>query len=321
MGLIIVSILISVGASSVGIASHAETINTMLAIANAAPSFVSVRTSADSFGSEDYADGKIDTLIPSGAMMLYLTGVIEDTNNRAEIDLVSAVFYRSETDGGADCVANGANDCYVVADCDLDSIVGMSDTQLRYSCPIGIQYYADATEAGGEFADEHWIVAMTASDVHGAIGTDQSQTREIQTLLALDFDRVIDYGTVSLGMETDESTAATQGFAQAGNDRADVELSYSTVAGSPSYGGFMDCVHNGGTGAIPSGRQQWSVVSNYYGGVGSYALTDAQAIAPLDIAYRHGSNPTGTLFWNVSIPESGVSGTCSGSIIVSAVSH
>lgn len=307
--------------AAVTVRSNAESVPMSVSVPDATPVVVSVATSNSAFGSEGYPDGTVNTLVSGGTKTVYVTGVVQDDNGQVDVADVDVVFYRSGVAGGSDCATNDANDCYVTKDCDMTTGGVATETQWRYSCPVSLRYYADGTMAGGEFPDENWVAAVTVTDSSGATSTDRSLTREIQTLLAVDLPLSVSYGTLSLGASTDESSEAEMIVSQLGNDRADVEVSYSTDSGSPTYGGTMDCVHTGGNGSIPSGNQQWSLVPNHHGGSGSYDLTDSATVAAVDVGYRHGENPTKPLYWNIRIPSSGVLGLCTGVLTVSAVSH
>lgn len=295
--------------------------DTQVTIPNASPSIVSIFTSDAAFGSEGYSDGIIDTLVPDGLRTLYVTGVVEDGNDRLSVSRVWAVFYRSGVDGGVDCAANDANDCYVSDNCALSIDEGVSDYQQRYSCPISLQYFVDGTMFGGEFPDEHWVVEVYATDTVGDTSDPGSLEREIQTLLSVSFPSVIAYGTLSPGESTDEYSRVIQLVGQSGNDEADVEVYYQTFVPPPFYGGTMDCVHNGGTGSIPNSLQQWSLRAGGYDASGTKDLSSEPTVAALNVGYRHGVNPVRPLYWNISIPSAGVLGTCTGSVTISAVSH
>ncbi len=300
--------------------SQAQTIDTSILLANAPPFVSSVRLSNSAFGSEEYSGG-INSLVPGGTKTIYLNGIVQDNNSGDEIDHVDSVFYRSGVAGVGGCVENDGNDCYKVFDCELSSD-GVTSLQRRYSCPLDLWYFADSTVAGGEFPGDHWVASVTVFDRAGAHATNASLAREIQTLLALHVPGSVNYGILSVGESTDEANEFAHVISQEGNDESDVEVSYSTAPGAPGYGGTMDCVHNGGIGAVPSGRQQWSVVPNHYGGPGSVSLTAVPAVVPLGVGYRHGATvPSEPVYWNISIPDSGVSGTCTGSVTISAVSH
>ncbi len=295
-------------------------LDTQVAVLNSPPTVGSVATSDDAFGGEDYVGGEINTLVPDGARDLYVTGIVEDLNGRDSIVDVTAVMYRSGVDGGVGCEAN-ENDCYVSSGCELLPDGGATEWQWRFSCPISLAYFADGTMTGGEFPDEHWVVGVRAQDDLGGESDFVSIRRELQTLLAVEFPWTINYGVLSAGDETDEATRVLQLIFQAGNDVADVEVSYQTLSFAPFFGGVMDCVHNGGVGSIPGSRQKWSVVDGGYESPWATSLTDIPTRAEVAVPYRHGTNPSVPIYWNVSIPETGVSGTCSGSISISAVSH
>lgn len=296
-------------------------LNTRVVIINSPPTIVSVVTSDDPFGAEDYPDGIINSLVPAGERPIYVSGIVEDVNSRLTITNVRATAYRSGVYGGSGCSPNDANDCYVTDGCDLQIDGTVTDVQQRYTCLVPFKYFTDGTMYGGEFPDEHWVVSVQAFDDQGGISDPLATDREIQTLLAVNFPLTIDYGVLAPGDSTDEWSRVSQTISQAGNDVADVEVSYQTYSAAPYFGGTMDCVHTGGMGAIPNENQQWSVVAGGYGSPGTTNLTDQPERAETAVAYRHGENPMAPLYWNIRIPESGVSGTCTGSVSISAVSH
>lgn len=296
-------------------------LDTQVTVSNSLPTLESVMTSNVAFGEEDYGGGEINTLVPSGTRDLFVTGIVEDVNGRDSIAGVTVVLYRSGVTGGENCDVNNGNDCYAASGCDLVDDGLTTDLQWHFSCLVPLAYFMDGTMDGGEFPDEHWVVSVRAEDDQGGVSEFFSVERELQTLLAVELPSDINYGELSAGESTDETSRVSQRIFQAGNDVADVEVSFQTISGAPFFGGVMDCVHTGGTGSIPSERQRWSIVNGGYESIGATALSERPTRAETAVPYRHGENPSSPLYWNISIPSSGVSGTCTGSVSISAVSH
>ncbi len=95
-------------------------------------------------------------------------------------------------------------------------------------------------------------------------------------------------------------------IAQQGNDVADVEVSSAAA---------MSCT----IGTIAVNGQQWSLTDVDFGAGGTNAMTGSAVDTNLNVGYRHGSNPTKNLFWNISIPSTGVGGSCTGTTTISAI--
>lgn len=272
--------------------------------ATSAPTIVSKFVSATANGMVDsYAGGTIDNLVAGGVRTIYINGVVEDLDGQGDITEVDVKFYRSGA--GAGCTTS-QNDCYIFDNCVLDT-ENVTSNQKRYNCSLNIQYFADSTSTGGEFPSEAWVVDVTVKDTLEGSSNDTSLTKDMQTLLALAIPTSINYGALSLNQGTTGATNVAQVISQAGNDLADVEV-------SSAQSGMLCTI-----GSIPRANQQWSLTDVGYGGMGTTALSASATDTNLAVPYRHGNNPTQSLFWNILVPESGLGGTCSGTVNVSTI--
>ncbi len=291
-------------ASLVMINSQAVDVGTSTSITNAAPTVTSVFVSAAQYGQVDtYSAGTINDLVGGGTRTIHINGVVADNNLQGDIEHVELVFYRSSATAG--CTPSN-NDCYAVATCDL-STAGVTTLQKKYDCPIDLQYYADSTSAGGEFEAQNWVARVKVFDVGGLNATDSGMTKEVQTLMALTIPSTIAYGGLGLGVSTTAANNQPMSIAQQGNDVTDVEVSMASAS--------MGCT----LGTIPRANQQWSLTDIDYNAVGTNALTGSATRAAIQVPYRHGANPSQTLYWNISIPANGVGGSCTGTSVISAL--
>ena len=98
----------------------------------------------------------------------------------------------------------------------------MDATEAAYACPVGLAFWADATDVGGRYPSETWIVAITASDVRGS-STLATTSREILSLLSLGVPSTLSYPTLALGATTTAANNSSLTFTQQGNTRADIQ--------------------------------------------------------------------------------------------------
>lgn len=289
------------------IQSQAVNVNTAVSIENVDPTVESIYFNDTAFvASDGYPGGTINTLVAGSTKTIYVNGVVEDLNGRDDIIGVALVFYRSSVSGGSAC-ASDKNQCYLDAVCDTQT--NADSSQYDYSCQIQLSYFIDSTSAGGAYPFDNWVAEVSVSD-GVATGSDQ-ETKEVQTLLALNVPSSVDFGTLSLGDETSSENNQAMVVTQRGNDEADVEVSSSAA---------MSCTING---TIPVANQQWSLTDIGYGASGTAALSGTPTDTNLYVDYQtdEATAPTETVYWNIAIPSGGVEGTCSGATTIAALSH
>lgn len=266
-------------------------------IGNATPTISSIGISEVAYGSDTSASGFIPTV--GADKVLHVSGVINDVDGGIDISTTSVVFYR--TGAGASCVSD-KNDCYRIDTCSLNAAYGTSE-EVAYDCAVPIAYFTDSTASGGKYPNDTWTAYMTTKDSTGRYATTSKQT-EIQPLLALNIPSTLSYGSVPLGST---SGAAALTFAQRGNTKADVQIS----------GGSMNCSHGG---SIPVSSQRWSLASTTTY-ASSTPLSASTTLVSLSLGYRtvDASELTTSMYWRVSVPATGVGGTCSGNSTISVL--
>lgn len=271
------------------------------------PTVESVFISASANAKTDaYSGGVINDLVAGSTRTIHINGVVQDLDGRDDISAVDVVFRRSGVTGGSNCSADN-NDCYILNGCTLTDNADMN--QKEYDCPLAIEFFADSTDSGGRFPNENWIVEVTVTDGISNT-TDNSVTKEMQTLLALNIPTSINFGTLGLGEKTTNLNNVEYTVIQHGNDEADLQVSMSDSG--------LAC---SGRGEIPRSNIEWALTNVGHSDTASNDLTSSLTATNLNLPYKDqdSGNTQATLFWNIEIPPSGLEGTCSGSTIVSII--
>ena len=307
LGIILLAILAYVGFVLLWVDSEADDVTVQTTVDNVAPSIDSVYVSTSQYGlTDDFGGGTIGGLNAGATREIHVNGVVSDLNNEEDLNVVSVVFYRSNHASAQSCVADD-NDCYkddTDTSCSLDTDYGDS-TQARYDCQFDLEYFIDGTDS---YSDSHsgtdWTVWVQVTDDDAASATDSSVSKEIETLLALNIPSTIDFGTRSLGSASTLGNNIEMIVGQFGNESADVEVS----------GTDMDC--DVGTGSIPAGNIRWAKTD--LGHALSTVLTGSAIDTDFNIGLRFSSVINKKLFWNIQIPDTGVEGTCSGTVTITS---
>lgn len=273
--------------------------------ANTPPTVVSVVTSNTFNGTTDNFPGGSINVVPGGIKTVYVNGVVEDLDGQNTITNVRGVFYRSGATNGTACT-NSGNDCYVVSSC---GVVNAGDpNQKIYSCRMDLQYYSDSTDASGRYPSENWVAHVEVTDGTDT-GSDSTLTKEMNSVLSLNFGGDIAFGTHGVGDVTTASNNVEFSIAQSGNVNADVEVSM------PSG---MTCT----SGSIAASNLKWALTDVGFASGSATALTGSPVDTNLNVPYGTDASPAPSnfLYWNISIPVA-IGGTCSGITTISAISH
>ncbi len=293
----------------VGQSSQADNLLSSAGIFNANPTVDSLYfDTVDTFQTDGDGINEADrtiTLTSGGDTTLNVSGVISDENGDADINYLKLDFWSPEATNSS-CTTD-ANNCYEVVSCstqpnDADS--------LTYNCAIDLAFWANSTATGGKEAngaEAYWTATIFVQDNQGSIAV-KSETIDIETLLSLDMGTVIDWGTLSQGVSTTGVNNVDQLITQKGNDRADIQ----------AYGSDMVCSN---TGTIPVGNIRWEMTDSGWGGADSLSGNiGSPDTVDMNLPYQlTPSAVTDTVSWNIQIPEYDVSGTCSGTITMTAI--
>lgn len=272
----------------------------------ATPSVVSVVTATTANGQTDGYPGGTIALAAGGIRTIYVNGVVEDADGKADIDAVSAAFHRSGAPNGDNCTADAAN-CYVVSSCALGD--NENANQKTYSCRVDLQHIAQSTVSGGQYPSENWVAYVYVTD--GTLfATSNTTTKEIDTLLALTIPASIPFGNRNLNEQSTAANNAEMILTQRGNVEADVEVSMA---------GPLVCA----SGSIPRANVKWALTDVGYTHASTTALTgspvDTNVFVPFGTQGQ--PSPTQTLYWNLAIPVEGVGGYCTNTVTISAIAH
>ncbi len=294
-----ITIFLSVGLL-VGILFTASTHSPLHAAA--APTVNSVTTTSSSGGSETSSF----TLIENSTTTVFVHGTITDPDGCADVATngsVTGKFYRSNHSFGDGCSADN-NDCYVFTNaiCTKTNCDGTpEDTTFNYECSIPIQYYADTTTTGPHSASD-WTAKIIATDAATASGS-ATDAIEMNSTVALDVTPSINYGTNDLGSESGEQSLVVT---NTGNTAIDIDLSVN---------GSMNC----SSGQITPDRVHYSRDSSF-----AYSQKPALSTTPteleLDLANRSddAAPSTKNAYFKLVTPSTGVGGSCSNTLTVSA---
>lgn len=212
-------------------------------------------------------------------------------------------------------LGNAFLDSNVQDTCQITNCSGGSDTTANFECAIGVQYYADATDATSSpaYAAENWVAEVLVYDEPfqdiEAIRY-ASTSAELNTLLAINVSstNLINYGTLSLGAT---SSPVQLEIANSGNyNETDLLLS----------GTDMGCSL---VGSIPAGNQRFSSSAGVIYGDMTFSLSSTAANAGVNLAKRKDlgfafSGSSSNTYWALEVPTAGVLGTCVGTNTIQA---
>ena len=315
LGAALALIAVFVVVALVMINSQASDTNTVVNIGDVDSTIVGdivISTEAESGAGDHYNDADfgastaIEDLVAGSTRTIYINGLVEDTNGAADITGVSSAFYEDNASGGNAC-ASDANDCYKDDTC--TTYAGPTTDQLYFTCgPFALEYFIDSTSTGGVNASGNWVAWAQVTDGDGSPDSD-TETVEVETLLALDIETGINYGTLALGASTTADNDNELTIFQNGNDVADVEVSSAAA---------MTCTVRG---TIPVANQEWALTSLAYNAEGTTNLSGTPVDTDINIGYRTGAAVSDILYWGITIPSSGVEGSCDGTTTITAIAH
>ncbi len=273
---------------------------------NATPSVDSVITTTTSGGSDQGSFNLTD----GSTTNLYIRGTATDADGCSQIDAKTqwaVTAYKSDVAGGTSCSADN-NNCYQLdtntVAFTLSNCSGGADTTIDYEAVIPIQYYADATDAGSPGASTNWTNFVKVTDDATATAN-SSDAFEMNSLLALDVGASVNYGTLTLGVDSPQQTLA---FTNTGNRNIDATQSAS---------GDISCTR----GTIPTSNIHLSFTNGFTYGVGDQALSNTDTNVNLALVARTSEvfAAIKDTYLKLRVPNSGIEGSCSNTIYYIAV--
>lgn len=237
--------------------------------------------------------------------------LVQDTME-PEVDYALARVYRSSVSGGSSCDADDDN-CYHITDCfvnEADTCGGVTDPSINWRCQVELQYHADPTTAGSQYADDKWVAAVQAGDDDSAesamVAMASGNQVEINQTNSIAFTASISFGALNQGAP---STGQTTTMTNQGNIGLDANLKGVDLS-------------DGGTNTIPVGRQKYhlSTLDFDWDSVGT-ALTTSDVEAELNCAKPKTGNlvPTKDVYWKIKVPDNQKAGSYTGTNTITSI--
>jgi len=265
----------------------ADTASGNVSITNAAPTMGTV-----TLWNQNGADAGI-TLAAGSTVIVTANVTVTDTNGGGNVASATGTLYHSTSTSGE---SDDENIHLTNSSCVLS---GVSGNDVIATCAFTMNYMA---------LNGTWTVNMTATDLTGesVSGTD---TNTVNDLAALDVtNTVIEFGSMALGANS--SSPTTMIVRSQGNIQIDAIYS----------GTNYTCT----SGTIPATNTKYGLTSVAYDSL-TTGLTESPAtqtgfdLGVRGVATANGADSEKNEYWGILIPTSGVSGTCSNTLTVTAV--
>lgn len=283
--------------------SQADDTSQSTIVSNTNPTIDTVVTSETSGGVDD-TDGIPPT--ESSTKTVYILGTATDNNGCETINTIPSyaiLAYRS----GITCTTatTDNNQCYASTLTTVSGCTGAGDLSMAYETNFPLQFYADPTDTGSPYVAQTWVSKVTVTDNQSGTGFN-TDTFEVNSLLALDVTGSVSYGTVGLG---NDSTQQTITFTNTGNRNLDA---------SQSASGNMVCTGTGSQSILVSNAR----ISNTSGFLyaAGYGLASTSTPVGINLAQRASESINSTVDWYavLRMPTTGVSGTCTNTVTFTA---
>lgn len=320
LGAALVMVAVFTVGSLVMLNSQADSATSTASITNVAPSVSSVFVNSTSGVASDtsaYVDAAVGVDLASGAStkVIYINGIVHDDNGRGNIAGVSALVWE-QSNAACNPGATDIVDCYAIASCDMTAAT--SALENNYVCTLTLASSALSTSSasGSTQPSDTWKAIVTVDDTATQIDS-TVKNFEVGANMALNIPAAVAYGARSLGSSTMGADNVAMTIGQFGNVRADVTVHASSGADDANS---MSCT----IGKIAATAQKWSTADGNYGtgdtalpyGVGAAVDTNLNVLAR---AHGDVAAPSRELYWGIQIPASGVSGSCTGTTVISAL--
>jgi hypothetical protein len=230
------------------------------------------------------------TLSAGETVVVTANTTVTDQDGGGDISSASATLYHSTStsnDSDDENIHLTNNSCTRGTPSGNDTVV---------TCTFTMDYMA----LGGT-----WTVNITASDL-GSNSVSATGTNSVNDLAALDVTQAtVEFGSLELGKNS--SSATTMTVKSQGNIQIDARFKGSNYTCTTS-------------GAIPAGNTRYGLTSANYDTLTTELTEEDVTQTSFDLAYRTGGvDSTKNEYWGILTPDSGVSGTCSNIITVTAI--
>ena len=180
---------------------------------------------------------------------------------------------------------------------------GGSDLTVDYEFDFAVQYYADATDASSDpdYSTDTWTAYVAVTDDNSGSDSDSATTTEMNTLLAIDVTSSVDYGTIALGASN--GTAKTVTVTNTGNENSlDATIEQAST---------WTCT----VGTIAQSAVDWNLTDGGAGAGTTVSATPANLSMSIN---KYGGTATDDVYLYLTLPSTGVGGTCTSTLTFTA---
>jgi len=238
------------------------------------------------------ADAAI-TLSAGSTVTVTANVTVTDLNGGDDITSAAATLYHSTS-------TSDASDDENIHLTNSSCVLGATDGNTKVAtCRFTMNYMA----LGGT-----WTANITATD-SSALSVSNTDDNTVNDLAGLDVtDTTINFGGLALGANS--SSAATMTVRSQGNVQIDARFS----------GNDFTCT----SGTVPVGNVRYSLVTGTYDEMSSDLTTSPTTQTSFNLGVRgvataNGANSDNSEYWTITVPASGVAGTCTNTLTVAAI--
>jgi len=234
--------------------------------------------------------------------------IVNDSNGAVDISNVRALL-GTDLSGCTFASSENVAQCYKNYNCSYTTI---DDYARNYTCNFTFRHFASVTTS----SLNNWSALFDTNDTDGQYVQSQATSlMYVENMTALDIvETNLDFGTMALGTQTPTNNETNSTIKNCGNGRMYVNVSGTNLPCS-------------GTGSISVGtlRYNGTYGTNY---TFDTNLTTSSKMIP---RFASGNNYTPTaindvgalgnssVYWQINIPTSGLSGICSGNVTFYAI--
>jgi hypothetical protein len=250
------------------------------------------------------------TLDANTTTMVFGSVTIYDVNGCEDIRNVTGTLFRTNVSGGH--AAPDDNRSHYSTNCMTFDCDGPEDFTSDYLCIFYLSHYADPTDAGSIYEGTNWTFNATPSDEEG--GVSDTAQQDVESLSSLQVTASsVDFGVIPLGGNTSDVNPNTS-IQNTGNEGIDILLSaYGSV---PSDGYSMNCT----AGAVDAGMMEYASAPFTYGSGTDMSASDTELDIDIPVGTDAEPRPSGTVYYGLAFPLSGIAGRCNGTIVITAQS-
>jgi hypothetical protein len=229
------------------------------------------------------------TLSAGSTVTITANTTVTDLDGGSDISSANATLYHSTS------TSNGSDDENIHLTNSSCSLGTPSGNDTVVTCTFTMDYMA---------LNGTWTANITASD-SGSNSVSATDTNTVNDLAALDITQAtVEFGSLELGKNS--SSATTMTVKSQGNIQIDAR--------------FKGTNYSCASGAIPVGNTRYGLTSANYDTLTTDLTEEDVTQTSFDLAYRTGGvNSTKNEYWTIKVPDSGIGGTCSNTLTVTAI--